>query len=145
VQRGIDGAGLSKLGRNACEADRGRQRGIICGWILIGQDWRHHKRKPLDNEKANRAGELRGVYREVREEIVMNKPYINVEGILELFCMTVEETPSQPTAADSLHWLAEFLAREHTTMNASDWNGLVRVGALLWQAQNAWDGAPRTR
>ncbi|GAB7521257.1 hypothetical protein [Paraburkholderia sp. 2C] len=77
------------------------------------------------------------------EEIEMNKPYINVEGILELFGMTVEESSSQPVATYPLHWLAEFLAREHTTMNAIDWNGLVSVGALLWQAQVAQDGTQR--
>jgi hypothetical protein len=73
----------------------------------------------------------------------MNKPYINVEGIFELFGMTAEESLSQPVATDPLRWLAEFLAREHTTMNASDWNGLVSVGALLWQAQRARDGTGR--
>jgi hypothetical protein len=79
---------------------------------------------------------------EVHEEIVMNKPYVNVEAILELFRMSVAENSSHPVAADSLPWLAGFLARERSTMNADDWNGLVHVGAQLWQAREASDMAP---
>lgn len=82
---------------------------------------------------------------EVHEETVMNKPYINVEAIFELFRTTVEEGSSQLAAEGPLYWLAGFLAREHSTMNADDWDGLVSVGAHLWQAREAWDGAPRIR
>jgi hypothetical protein len=76
---------------------------------------------------------------EVHEEIVMNRPYINVEAILELFRTTVEERSSRPAAEASLCWLAGFLARERSTMSADDWDGLVNVGAHLWKV---WDVAP---
>jgi hypothetical protein len=78
----------------------------------------------------------------------MNRPYITVETILELFRSTADEPPGASAPAGSLLWLADFLAREHATMNASDWDALVRVGAQLWRAQAApemWDGAPRMR
>jgi hypothetical protein len=76
---------------------------------------------------------------------MMNKPYISAEAILELFRTTVEDGASQPVPPDSLHWLAAFLARERSTMGADDWDGLVRLGAQLWRAREAWDGAPRMR
>ncbi|MDQ7976048.1 hypothetical protein QYH69_02150 [Paraburkholderia sp. SARCC-3016] len=76
---------------------------------------------------------------------MMNKPYISAEAILELFHTTVEDGASQPASSDSLHWLAAFLARERSTMSADDWDGLVRLGAQLWRAHEAWDGAPRMR
>jgi len=75
----------------------------------------------------------------------MNKPYISAEAIQELFRTTVEGEASQPASLDSLRWLAAFLARERSTMSADDWDGLVRLGAQLWRAHEAWDGAPRMR
>ncbi|WP_213309022.1 hypothetical protein [Paraburkholderia sacchari] len=78
----------------------------------------------------------------------MNRPYITVETILELFRSTADEPPGSLAPAGSLLWLADFLAREHATMNAGDWDALVHVGAQLWRAQavpETWDGAPRMR
>lgn len=63
----------------------------------------------------------------------MNRPYITVETILELFRSTADEPPGASAPAGSLLWLADFLAREHATMNAGDWDALVRVGAQLWR------------
>ena len=77
----------------------------------------------------------------------MNRPYITVETILELFRSTADEPPGAAPAG-SLLWLADFLAREHATMNADDWDALVHVGAQLWRAQavpEMWDGVPRMR
>ena len=78
----------------------------------------------------------------------MNRPYITVETILDQFRSTADEHPNLPATDDSLRWLAGFLAREHATMNAGDWDALVRIGALLWRPRatdEAWDGAPRIR
>jgi hypothetical protein len=76
----------------------------------------------------------------------MSKPYVTVEMILDQFRVTAAKLPGPPDSADSLLWLANFLAREHATMNTGDWVALVRVGALLWQAHpphEAWAGVPR--
>ncbi|MFD1555047.1 hypothetical protein ACFSHT_05305 [Paraburkholderia silviterrae] len=64
----------------------------------------------------------------------MNRPYLGVEAILEQFRSGAEASSCQPAATHCLQWLAEFLAREHATMNAEDWDALVHVGGLLWRA-----------
>jgi hypothetical protein len=77
----------------------------------------------------------------------MSKPYVTVEMILDQFRVAAEKAPSPPDCVNSVLWLAEFLAREHATMNAGDWDALVQVGALLWRAHpphEAWAGVPRS-
>lgn len=74
----------------------------------------------------------------------MNKPYINVEAILEMFHQTGQDSASEASTADSLNWLTEFLAREHSTMNAQDWHRLVQVGAALYRAQHTAESAQQT-
>lgn len=73
----------------------------------------------------------------------MTRPYVSVETILEKFCSNDPMPSGQPAADDCLRWLAEFLAREHATMNAQEWDALVHVGSLLWRAREVWDGTPR--
>jgi hypothetical protein len=63
----------------------------------------------------------------------MNRPWLSVEAILEQFRLGVGMSSDQPATAHYLQWLAEFLTREHATMNAEDWEALVYVGRLLWQ------------
>ncbi|QBR04099.1 hypothetical protein [Paraburkholderia pallida] len=73
----------------------------------------------------------------------MNRPYLSVEAILEQFRSGTEVPSDQPVLAHCLQWLAEFLAREHATMNADDWDALVHVGMLLWREEEAWDEKAR--
>ncbi|POR50622.1 hypothetical protein B0G62_108114 [Paraburkholderia eburnea] len=67
----------------------------------------------------------------------MNRPWLSVEAILEQFRLSAEEcaeeSSGRPAPADCVQWLAEFLAREHATMNAEDWEALVHVGGTLWR------------
>jgi len=64
----------------------------------------------------------------------MNKPYINVEAILEMFQEIAQKGIDQASAVDSLNWLTEYLAREHSAMNTNDWNRLLQIGAVLYRA-----------
>lgn len=65
----------------------------------------------------------------------MNKPYINVEAILDIFKEISQKGLDPTSAADSLSWLTEYLAREHSVMNVNDWNGLLQIGAVLYRAE----------
>lgn len=78
------------------------------------------------------------------QDTAMNKPYINMEAILDMFHEIARNAGNASSTADSLNWLAEFLAREHTTMNTPDWNGLVHVGAALYLAQHSAKGIQQT-
>ncbi|HTR07338.1 MAG TPA: hypothetical protein VMJ11_11930 [Paraburkholderia sp.] len=71
------------------------------------------------------------------KEIALNRPYLSVEAIIEQFRADAVASSAQPTPGDCLQWLAKFLAREHATMNADDWDALVHVGGLLWHAAQA--------
>jgi hypothetical protein len=75
----------------------------------------------------------------------MNKPYINVKAILDMFKDIAQKSLDQTSAVDSLNWLTEYLAREHSAMNANDWNGLLQIGALLYRAGNRSESALATR
>ncbi|WP_233888544.1 hypothetical protein [Paraburkholderia flagellata] len=75
----------------------------------------------------------------------MNKPYINVEAILDMFKDIAQKGLDQTSAGDSLTWLTEYLAREHSAMNVNDWNGLLQIGAVLYRAGVRSEGFPGMR
>ncbi|HKR41293.1 MAG TPA: hypothetical protein VJU59_16720 [Paraburkholderia sp.] len=75
----------------------------------------------------------------------MNKPYINVEAILDMFKEIAQTGSDETNAADSLTWLTDYLAREHSAMNANDWNGLLQIGAVLYRAGDRNGSSPGTR
>lgn len=75
----------------------------------------------------------------------MNKPYINVEAILDMFKEIAQKGLDPTSAVESLTWLTEYLAREHSAMNANDWNGLLQIGAVLYRAGDRGESSPGTR